>query len=420
MNSGRTLHLAAQVIDGCDVDARPGALLVEGDRVLAAGSPEAIGRPAEAAIVDHGEAALIPALVNAHAHLDLTHIGVRPCAGSFPDWVNMVRRERAMSEDAIRDSVREGIALSRAGGVALVGDIAGVRSLVPAEVMRETGMCGVSFVEVFGIGRGKAPAIEFIEQFDATNPREAGGVTLGLQPHAPYSCEAPVYAAAAKTGRPLTTHLAETLEELRYVKDGDGPLADMLRAIGVWDDSIRPHGGHSVDMLVDAIGGMPILAAHLNYVTDAALDRLSRSRISVVYCPRASAYFGHPHGGHSPHRYQEMLEAGIEVALGTDSVICLDTPDRISPLDEMRHLFRRDGAAPRTLLRMATTAGATALGADPDLFSFTAGRIAGILALHAPGESGRAPFEVALHRDDPPRWVVAASTVSRSPDHIAR
>jgi cytosine/adenosine deaminase-related metal-dependent hydrolase len=100
--------------------------------------------------------------------------------------------------------------------------------------------------------------------------------------------------------------------------------------------------------------------AHLNYVSDDDLDllRQGRERLSVAYCPIASAYFGH-HG----HRYRAMLDRGINVCLGTDSLACagpLD-PQPLGPLAAMRLLHRRDGTDSVTVLAMATVHGHRAL-----------------------------------------------------------
>src|SRR5690606_4638069 len=197
MNPERTLHLARQVLDGAGLNARPGAVLLEGDRVLAAGRPQEVGEGLEVSRVDHGAHVLVPALVNAHTHLDLTHIGPKPFSGSFSGWVQLVRTSRTDNDDTLRSSVLRGIELSRAGGVALIGDIAGVRSLVPGQTMAEQSMAGVSFVEVFGIGRTRDDGIRFIKDFDANVPVSVGVVRFGLQPHAPYSCDATLYHAAA-------------------------------------------------------------------------------------------------------------------------------------------------------------------------------------------------------------------------------
>jgi len=125
-----------------------------------------------------------------------------------------------------------------------------------------------------------------------------------------------------------------------------------------------------------------MLAVHVNDCTDEELNLLAESNVTVVYCPRASEYFGHERrvGG---HRYREMIEAGIPVALGTDSILSVPAPqaERLSTLDDMRLLYKRDRIDARRLLGLATTAGADALGIEPDLFRFREGQMAGILTV---------------------------------------
>jgi 5-methylthioadenosine/S-adenosylhomocysteine deaminase len=379
------LFRAGAVVDAGNVWARPGALLVrdaspEGPAVMAAGDCEAIGVPAECEVVDLPGAVIMPALVNAHCHLDLSHLGPGPYPGTFVEWVDRIRAGRATTPGGIGAATRKGVALARAGGTGLIGDIAGAGSLVPMQILREEGLAGVSFLEVFGLGRGQEAAVRRLRQAAGAEPAAScSSVRLGLQPHAPYSCGPRVYTEAADLGLPLSTHVAETLEELQFVESATGPLAEMIRRIGVWDDSI---------------------------------DGATRSAVSVAYCPRASAYFGHPVAGHAPHRYREMIEAGIVVALGTDGMPCLDTPDRLSVLDDMRLLHRRDGTEPRRLLEMATIAGARALGADPDLVTFRTGPVAGIVAVDGAYAVGGDPVRAVLANDQPPRWLLAERTAA--------
>lgn len=412
MNAPRRLIRAAMIVDGDKAQSRPGALLFEGQRLLAAGSPRELGEPSrEAVVVDLPRSVLIPGLVNAHAHLDLTHIGPLPYTGDFISWVDQVRRRRAVSEEKVVQSVLEGAELAWAGGTALVGDIAGVRSLAPIEALRQAGLPGVSYLEVFGVGKRQAEAIAVMRQRAAECPADDRGVRLGLQPHAPYSCGLEVYAAAvelgAELGLPLATHLAETVEELQFVRDGGGPLAAMLQRLCVWDESIVGSGMHALEHLGEHLACAPFAAAHLNYVEPRHVELMSRWPISVVYCPRASAYFGHHRDGGAPHRYREMIAAGVNVALGTDSILCLDTPQRIGVLDEMRFLHRRDATDTRLLLRMATINGAFALGADSLPFTFQPGLKHGVLAIDGVDpDSSIDPLVQALAKDEPPRWVI--------------
>lgn len=357
---------------------------------------------------------IIPSLVNAHAHLDLTHIGPVPPADDFIAWVDMVRERRSFVPEAIAASVGEGIDRLHAGGVAIVGDIAGVMRLEPWQVLRsDPRVMGVSYIEFFGQGHGQAASIERMRaivheaqhEIDRDRRRGADGrgstapsasasaspdgdaiddmpVQLGLQPHAPYSAGREVYQAAvdlaaAGRGLRLSTHLAETLDELQFVDSATGRFRDLIVRLGKWDDSIVGSGRHPVEHLEAVLGAAPWLVAHVNYASPPQIERLARWGTSVAYCPRASAYFGHVE-----HPYRAMLQAGVNVCLGTDSMLCLDTPGRISVLDDMALLARRDGAPIETLLAMATVNSARGLGVDPRLVTLEPGTLkAGLLAL---------------------------------------
>lgn len=391
------------VIDAERVRAAPGVLLAEDGAILAAGAPETIGAQPDARVVDRPDTVVVPALVNAHCHLDLTAIGPVPYDGDFIAWIRSVRDRRAADDEALAAAVSAGIRLARAGGTILAGDIAGVGSRVPLDVMRAERLAGVSYREIFGIGRGQSAAIRAIEAAREERGTEHG-VALGLQPHAPYSCGPGVYRAAARSGLPVATHLAELPEEIRFLEDASGPLAAFLASLGLWDDGIAPARSHPVDFLLETGEGAAFLAAHVNYCDDRHLDAMASGGVSVAYCPRASAYFGHPRAGAPAHAYRAMLERGVNVALGTDSILCLETPDRISVLDEMRYLFARDAADPRMLLRMATTNGARALGLDAAAVTL-APRGLGAIALRIDPGSDDDPLVQALRRDEPPEWV---------------
>lgn len=410
MNHNRMLFRAAMVIDGAGVSAAPGAVLVEGRRIIAAGAPQAVGEPSNCRVVDMPNDVLIPGLVNVHCHLDLTHIGPQPFTGDFVSWVTELRRKRAASPEAIDSSVRLGVEKSRAGGTAIIGDIAGVSSLQPVQTLRSMGLPGVSFFEVFGLAGHQRLAMERIRMALESCPLRQDGVTLGLEPHAPYSCGLEVFWAAAEADMPRSTHLAETHEEIEFVRTAGGPLAQMLKQIGVWDDAITGHQQHPIDLLLPILRAAPFLAAHVNYLDDGHLELLATTPTSIAYCPRAHAYFGHDRK--QPHRYREMIDLGINVALGTDSIIGLDTPDRISVLDDMRRLWRRDAANPKTLLRMATINGAKALEFDERFVTLAPGETLGVLAVPLGEErTSRDPFECALSNDLPPRWALGPFSI---------
>jgi cytosine/adenosine deaminase-related metal-dependent hydrolase len=391
IHAGRVVDAGARPKD----PKGPGAVLLAGDRVVAAGRPAAVGRPADVEVLNLPGTVLMPALVNAHAHLDLTDVGPTPYDGDFTAWIDGVRRERPSDEAAVAAAVRRGIGLSRAGGTGLVGDIAGAGSIVPGRELAAGGLAGVSYREVIGIGRSQPGAMEALRQMAAE-----AGPRLGVSPHAPYSCSPGVYRAAAGLGLPLATHLAESPEELEFVDSAEGPLAAFLKRLGLWDESIGPRHAHPVDAVAEILAAAPVVAAHVNYAEERHLALLAECRTTVAYCPRAAAYFKRP-----PHRYRAMIDAGVNVALGTDGFMCLDTPDRISVLDEMRLLYHRDGTAPATLLGMATVAGATALGFEPGLVTLDPGPIVGLIGAPYDETSSWDPLRQVLMRHDPPSWI---------------
>jgi len=410
----RIIHAGA-VRDAVGTALRSADVYLIGDRIAAVGSHDEVGvwikqhfpneEPEHLSMPDR---LVLPALVNAHAHLDLTHIGPIPFDGDFAAWADRVRADRATEPRVIEDSVRLGIELSLIGGTGIVGDIAGNGSTVPAWTLAsQTALRGVSFIEFFGLGDRQNQTIErmrecveeWIESDDDTLNRSH--YRFGLQPHAPYSAGPGVYRAAVELARKhdlcLSTHLSETREEEQFTRSASGALADLVRRIGKWDDSITSNGQHPIDHLAEVLkagsrdSGPGWIAAHVNYADDSHLDQLAETKTTVAYCPRTSDYFGH-----RKHRYREMTERNVRVALGTDSIVGLDTPDRISVLDEMSYLYQRDGTDPDTLLSMATTVGAVALGFDPALVTLSPGQIAGLIAMPFDPDSPIDPLRQVL------------------------
>ena len=107
-----SLHLASAIRDAAGVSARPGAVAVRGNRIVASGAPGDVRRALDRrpdTTIDHGDVLLLPAFVNAHAHLDLTAIGPRPFSGSFVDWVGVVIRDRPLGADAVTAAVHAGL-----------------------------------------------------------------------------------------------------------------------------------------------------------------------------------------------------------------------------------------------------------------------------------------------------------------------
>lgn len=383
---------AAAVRDAAGVNASPGAVLVADGKVLAAGEPESLPQELveQAEVIDRRGDLLLPAMVNAHTHLELTDIGPQPydSAGGFVGWVQMVRARLNAARFSIGDSACRGAQQVRASGIQAVGDIAGSPEI--ADVRRSAGLGGVTYIELFGLG----------PPYDQVALQRIMESSEGLQPHAPYSAGRSVYQAATLADRPVATHLAETKEEAEFVADASGPLLEYVKSLGRWNDTFAEQYSHRhtpvlwmrryLDESTDA-GGW--LLAHCNYVSDLDIEVIETADASVAYCPLASEYFGH-----KDHRYRDMLDAGVNVCLGTDSIVGTDSddPQPLGLLSAMRRLHERDGADPDTLLAMATTHGARALRLGRTVATLRPGAPARFACLAITPTSATDPLKQAL------------------------
>ena len=351
---------------------RPAAVALREGQVAAIGTPTEVRRRIGTGgrTVRLADRLILPGMVNAHAHLDLTDAGPRAYGGDFVGWLMEVVRWRRSGSAKPQAAVRRGAAMSRAAGVNVVGDIAGREEWMGCrQAMIDGGLRGVSFVEVLGIGGAMvAESLAVLDRVECDQPVETS-VTLGVQPHAPYTTLPSLYAAAVdvavRRGLPVSTHLAELPDELEFVASARGPFRELWELLGIWDPICEPTystGQHPVHWLEPQLRRAPFLCAHVNYIDDDSIALLAETRSSVAYCPVASDYFHH-----RGHRYRDMIDAGVNVCLGTDSILCQppDEPQPLGILAQMRHLYRRDRTDPQLLLKMATTNGMRGLQLEP-------------------------------------------------------
>ena len=335
-------------------------------------------------IFDWGDAIIIPGLVNAHAHLELTALHRQLTNFSaFTDWaLRLIQKRRTWTPELYRRSTKEGVHLALHSGTTMVGDIASGNgwNTFSGEYPRR-----VIFEETLGLSPDLAePAMAKIHDlFDQSVGERSRPLQVhAVSPHAPYSTSGDLYRRAvafAKNHRaPWTTHAAETREELRFFETGDGDFREFLTYLGALPENWRAPGKHPVVWL-DALGilGSSCLLAHCNYLDDDAVARIARSKSSVVYCPRSHEFFGH-----EKHPIRRLLDAGIPVALGTDSLACNDS---LSIIDEMRHIHaKRKDITSEEIFRAATIHGATALGFPDQLGQLARGFFADMAILDIP------------------------------------
>ena len=217
---------------------RDGWVAIEGDRVVAYGADSERGEwaPPAARDIDLGAVAILPGLVNAHTHLELSHLGGRvPGGQSFVSWIRAVMTARRDHPDptavAILGGIDDGIAQAIRCGTVAVGDIS--NTLATCAPLAASGLDGVVFHEIIGFNPQDPIAL-------VDRAREAIGVAMArdrcrasMAAHAPYSvAPAVLRAIAAVVDRDsliCSVHVAESPEEVEFLQTGEGPWRKLRR-----------------------------------------------------------------------------------------------------------------------------------------------------------------------------------------------
>ena len=385
-----------------------GGVVFAGGRILAVGSAETLrSEHLDAQLIDRTDSIVLPGLVNAHTHLELSGFACGQPPASFLEWILKLVPRSQLTAEIVRDSVTRGVPLGIAQclhfGVTTVGDISR-HCAVSRPILRDSPLRVVSYGEVQAMAQRRSLLVERIE-IAIDDSYASDRLRIGLTPHAPYSVEIDAYRRCLEVARgrslPLATHLAETPHEATFLASHSGPFRELWEQLRAWDGEVPRFAGGPI-RFAQAVGLLdyPTLLAHVNYCDDAEMDLLSRGRASVVYCPRTHAYFGHP-----PHRWRDMRARGINVAIGTDS--CASSPD-LNVVDELRLLHRIAPNVPAIeLWQVATTHAARAIGWDDRVGSLAAGKSADFAVFPSTGgdplaailESAAVPHEVWIAGD---------------------
>ncbi|MFO0789115.1 MAG: amidohydrolase family protein [Pirellulales bacterium] len=374
-----------------------GVVVLQGERILAVG-----GRDIGDNAVDLGEVALLPGLINAHTHLELSNL--RQPLGQpgmlLVDWVRLVISERGRRDYTVDTAIESGLRESLAAGVTSVGDISSVAGQAPPSTQLDL----TRFLEVIAFSRARAEsafgalAARLSSQLSASGrvQRAQTDIRLGISPHAPYTVSpellAKLIALAQHQRLPVAMHIAESREERQLLEHGTGPFQELLDERSMWDAAAITRGSRPLDYLRALAEAPRALAIHGNYLDAAELKFLAERRVnmSLVYCPRTHRFFQH-----EPYPLAQALAAGVRVAVGTDSRA--SNPD-LSVLAELQFISRQNPTLdPYLILSMGTIDGAEALGRAAEVGSLAPGKLANLVTIALPESRAATPADALGH-----------------------
>ena len=380
---------AAWILPISEPPIRDGWLAVDRGRVVALGAAGKRVLADGAQVVDLGDVAVMPGLVNAHTHLELSYLRDEvPPASQFVTWIRGVMKARRERPDPggqeILDAVESALKEAEACGTAIVGDIS--NTLVTFGPLTRSSLAAVVFYELirFNAPDPEAVVASALTDLDALAATER--VRVSLAAHAPYSV-APLVLRAIRRAvdrepfMPYSIHVSESAEEVEFIRNGGGAWRTLLEEIGSWDPAWVPPGGTPVQFLDDSgfLDGR-LLAVHGVQMTTADLDRLVARGTTLVACPRSN---GHTGAGAPP--IEDFYNYGVKVAVGTDSLASAPDLNVFAELATMRALAPTVSAG--ALLDSATRQGARALGFDRDYGTIEPGKSGRLLAVEVPADT---------------------------------
>ena len=364
-------------------------------------------------IVDLGEQALLPGLINAHCHLDYTCLrGKIPPQKSFADWIRAINTEKAnLSPKDYLASINGGFAEAKRFGTTTIANLTAFPELIPKISAPIRTWWFAELIDVRAPDRA-GEIVEFaIESLKSAH-------NWGLAPHALFTASKNLYRRCVEIARRndilLTTHLAESQEEMEMFHDASGPLYEFLKGIG---RPMNDCGSKTpLGLFLGAIGDRALpqcIVAHLNEVTQSDFNLLEKSgrQFHVVHSPRSHDYFKH-----SRFPFEKLRVLGFNICLGTDS---LASNENLSLFAEMR-AFQKEfpGVPPEEVLQMVTVNPARALRQENALGRIRRGCRADLISIPCSGTDD--VFAEIIAFEEAVDWILLNGKEKRNNPHAAK
>jgi aminodeoxyfutalosine deaminase len=388
-------------MDGAPIEN--GAVAVSGNRIADVGRFDDIKTRNAGNTVDLGEQVLLPGLINAHCHMDYTGLrGKIPPQKSFTHWIQAINAKKSeLSPKDYVASINDGFEEAKRFGTTAIANLTAFPELIS---QLQPPIRTWWFAELIDI-RAPESANELVDSaIESLGRARPPGAPWGLAPHALFTGSENLYRCCEEIARDqgilLTTHLAESREEMEMFRDASGPLYEFIKSIG------RPMNDCGkttpLELFLGALGDRALpqwIVAHLNELTESDFELLERSnsKFHVVHCPGSHNYFCH-----SPFAFERLRSLGFNVCLGTDSLASNET---LSLFDEMR-AFQKNfpQVSPDEIFQMVTVNPARALRYENALGQIRPGFAADLVAIPCSGSTNM--FEQILAFDAPVSWII--------------
>ena len=333
-----------------------------------------------------GSGTLLPGFINGHTHLELgwTQAEIGAFTG-FTGWLEqlIVSKGTPILEETIAAAVSEGVKSLVSSGVTTVGEISSYGGL-DKPILEQSGLRAVLFREILDSNEHRT---------DFNFKPGDGLVEERAFPHAPYSCSPrllrKVFRAHHKNGVPFGMHLAESPDEVEFVKccanKIEGKIFPLIRK-----ESFKRPAAESPFAYFSKMGlseGDSVTLIHMVQVGEEEADEISRLGLGIVLCPRSNLFL---QAGAPPFKHYSGVE---RLGIGTDG---LSSNYNLDFFEELRafHLLMSQAIGEKAAFKSvhaATLGGAGALYLEEKTGSIDPGKEADLIYIDTPG-SFRDPY----------------------------
>ncbi len=319
---------------------------------------------------------LLPGFVNTHCHL--VHAAAPGAARNFAAWYEQMVQaavNQDQTEKEFKQTAKNGAQELLHSGVTTVADSG--PSSVAIQVLKKSGLRAIFYQEIFGFAEKEPETVigRLREQLAANQKKLPPRIQLGLAPHSPYTMPTKLFQAVSrfcqKEKIPMTSHVAESHEESRFFKNGDGPLSKIFPG----RNKLLPRSRSSVEYLSShQILGPHFLAAHCVHVDKNDIALIKKNRVTVAYSPTSNHFLN---VGAAP--ISEWIKNKIPIGLGTDSAA---TSGSLNFFQTLRDAALLGNLSPEQVLKLATLEGAKALRLEKEIGSLEKGKKADFIVMN--------------------------------------
>ena len=327
------------------------------------------------------EGALVPGFVNAHCHLELSHLHRKFRKGTgMAGFIDQINELRDWASDEVKtELVRQWMDKLWKDGVSAVADISNDASSFP--VKKESPVYTRTFLEVFGTEPQDCDDVMASVRKLQDIAREYG-IDAAPTPHSCYTMSPQLLSASSAAGLEsgwLSYHSQESQEEEDLLMDGTGAMAENRRRAGMSTPPVT--GQSSLKYFLDRLAAVKpaphqehILLVHNVTLKQEDIDAAKRALPNVFWaiCPLSNIFI---HNALPP--VQLMRDNGLEICLGTDSLSSNDDLDMMAELRCLRENFPHVPAS--ELFKWASANGAKFLGRQDVLGTLSEGKRPGIV-----------------------------------------